>query len=144
MMRLALAVQRESSSITIGDLWPKIDSLREADHECTSTTATQRHREDSASRPQPSSKGSKGEGREGAVNAAKKTLLDQAPGPLSAPPKGCGGGFVRSKATQILSDTPRDILPRMKRSFIDRQYSPSAGMDQSEWEIILEQLIHMG
>jgi hypothetical protein len=31
----------------------------------------------------------------------------------------------------------------MKRSFVDRQYSPSTGMDQSEWEIILEDLIHM-
>jgi hypothetical protein len=32
----------------------------------------------------------------------------------------------------------------MRRSFSDRQYSPSTGMDWSEWEIILEQLIRMG
>jgi hypothetical protein len=32
----------------------------------------------------------------------------------------------------------------MKRSFAKRRYSPSTGRDQSEWEIILEQLIIMG
>jgi hypothetical protein len=31
----------------------------------------------------------------------------------------------------------------MRHSFIDRQYSPLTGMDQSEWEIILEELICM-
>jgi hypothetical protein len=39
---------------------------------------------------------------------------------------------------------PEAILPHMRRSFADRQYSPSTGMDQSEWEIILEDLTHMG
>jgi hypothetical protein len=32
----------------------------------------------------------------------------------------------------------------MRCSFVDRQYSPSTGMDRSEWEIILGELIHMG
>jgi hypothetical protein len=32
----------------------------------------------------------------------------------------------------------------MRRSFVDRQYSPSTGMDQREWEIILDQLIRIG
>jgi hypothetical protein len=32
----------------------------------------------------------------------------------------------------------------MKRSFAERRYSPSIGMDQSEWEIILEQLVITG
>jgi hypothetical protein len=32
----------------------------------------------------------------------------------------------------------------MKRSFAERRYSPSIGMDQSEWEIILEQLAITG
>jgi hypothetical protein len=31
----------------------------------------------------------------------------------------------------------------MKRLFAEGRYSPSTGMDQSEWEIILEQLIRM-
>jgi hypothetical protein len=32
----------------------------------------------------------------------------------------------------------------MQRSFVDRQYSPSIGMDLSEWEIILDEHIRMG
>jgi hypothetical protein len=32
----------------------------------------------------------------------------------------------------------------MRMSFVDRQYSPSIGMDQSEWEITLDELTHMG
>jgi hypothetical protein len=32
----------------------------------------------------------------------------------------------------------------MRHLFVDRQYSPLTGMDRSEWEIILEQLICMG
>jgi hypothetical protein len=32
----------------------------------------------------------------------------------------------------------------MKRSFVERWYPPSTGMDWSEWEIILEELIRMG
>jgi hypothetical protein len=32
----------------------------------------------------------------------------------------------------------------MKRSFVNREYSPSTSMDRSEWEMILEQLIIMG
>jgi hypothetical protein len=32
----------------------------------------------------------------------------------------------------------------MKRSFVDRHYSPLTCMDWSEWEITLEQLICMG
>jgi hypothetical protein len=31
----------------------------------------------------------------------------------------------------------------MKRSFAESRYLPLTGMDQSEWEIILEQLIIM-
>jgi hypothetical protein len=36
------------------------------------------------------------------------------------------------------------ISPRMRRSFVERRYLPSTGVEHSEWEIILEQLIHMG
>jgi hypothetical protein len=32
----------------------------------------------------------------------------------------------------------------MRHSFVDRPYSPSTDMDRSEWEIILEELTHMG
>jgi hypothetical protein len=44
----------------------------------------------------------------------------------------------------FLSYAPRDISPCMKRSFVNREYSPSTSMDRSEWEMILEQLIIMG
>jgi hypothetical protein len=44
----------------------------------------------------------------------------------------------------ILSATPGAISPRMRRSFVDRRYSPSTGMGLSEWEVILDELIHMG
>jgi hypothetical protein len=36
------------------------------------------------------------------------------------------------------------ILPHMRRSFVDRCFSPLTGMGLSEWEIILDELIHMG
>jgi hypothetical protein len=32
----------------------------------------------------------------------------------------------------------------MWRSFVDRRYSPSAGMGLSEWEVILDELTRMG
>jgi hypothetical protein len=51
---------------------------------------------------------------------------------------------MRNKAARILSAAPGAVSPRMQRSFVDRQYSPSTDMDQSEWEIILEELTRMG
>jgi hypothetical protein len=44
---------------------------------------------------------------------------------------------------RILVDALGAILPRMSRSFVDRQYSPLTDMDWSEWEIILEELTCM-
>jgi hypothetical protein len=58
--------------------------------------------------------------------------------------KGHGKGSAKKKASQILSAAPGAISPNMWRSFIDGQYSPSTGMDRSEWKIILDGLIHMG
>jgi hypothetical protein len=51
---------------------------------------------------------------------------------------------VKKKAAQILSTAPRAISPRMRRSFVDRQYSPLIDMDLTEWEIILDELTRMG
>jgi hypothetical protein len=51
---------------------------------------------------------------------------------------------MKNKVVQILADASRVISPRMRHSFVDRQYSPSTSMDRSEWEIILGELIHMG
>jgi hypothetical protein len=39
---------------------------------------------------------------------------------------------------------PEAILPRMRRCFVDRRYSPSTGMGLSEWELIFDELIRMG
>jgi hypothetical protein len=63
-------------------------------------------------------------------------MLEQALGPSSAPPKGCGGGSTRSKVARILTGASEEISSHMKRSFVERRYSPSTGMDQNEWEII--------
>jgi hypothetical protein len=55
----------------------------------------------------------------------------------SALPKCYNRGSVKSQAVQILSDAHGDILPLIKRSFVNREYSPLTGMDRSEWEIML-------
>jgi hypothetical protein len=70
--------------------------------------------------------------------------MGDAPGPSSAPPRGRGRGSMRNKAAQILSAAPGAISPRMRKSFVDRQYLPSIEMDRSEWEIILEKLTRTG
>jgi hypothetical protein len=64
--------------------------------------------------------------------------------PSSAPPRGYGASSVKNNAVRILADAPGAISPCMRRSFVDRRYSPSIGMDRSKWEIILEEIIHMG
>jgi hypothetical protein len=51
---------------------------------------------------------------------------------------------MKEKVAWILLDASGAISPRMRCSFIDRQYSPSTGMDRSEWEISLGELIRMG
>jgi hypothetical protein len=64
--------------------------------------------------------------------------------PSSAPPRGYGASSVKNNAVRILADASGAISPCMRRSFVDRRYSPSTGMDRSKWEIILEEIIHMG
>jgi hypothetical protein len=64
--------------------------------------------------------------------------------PSTAPPRGHGGGSTKNKAARVLSTAPGAILPHKQRSFVDRQYSPSTGIDRSEWEVILEELTWMG
>jgi hypothetical protein len=88
-------------------------------------------------------KGSRRMGK-GSSHVDRGAPVGGAPGSSFAPQCGCGGDFVKNKVVRILADAPGVILPRMKHSFVDRQYSPSTGMDRSEWEIILEELILMG
>jgi hypothetical protein len=81
---------------------------------------------------------------EGSSRAGGGTPVGGVPVLLSAPPSGCCGSSTRNKVVRILADASGVISPHMKHTFVDRQYSPSTGMDRSEWEIILEELIRMG
>jgi hypothetical protein len=78
------------------------------------------------------------------TSRAKEGLVGALGLSTSAPPRGYGRGSARDRATWILANATRVVLPRMRQSFVDRQYSPSTGMDQSEWEISLEELTCMG
>jgi hypothetical protein len=71
-------------------------------------------------------------------------LLGDAPGPSVALPKSRGKGSAMRKAMHILFGDPGAISLCMRKSFVDRQYSPSTGMGLSEWAIILEEVRHMG
>jgi hypothetical protein len=68
----------------------------------------------------------------------KKALVSDAPGSSSTPPRNHRRGFAKNKAAWIMSAAPGAIFPCMRRSFVDRQYSPLTNMDLSEWEIILD------
>jgi hypothetical protein len=64
-------------------------------------------------------------------------------GALVCSTKGYGGGSAKKNVARILSDAPEAISTHMNRSFAERRYLPSTGMDRAEWEIILEQLIRV-
>jgi hypothetical protein len=55
---------------------------------------------------------------------------------------------VKAMADRVLLDVEAgasDELPLMiKQSFKDGRYSPSTGMDEREWQIMLEQFIASG
>jgi hypothetical protein len=124
-----------SPSTSIGELWPDIDKLDEINHEATFVEdlpgGALRERGSSLSVERVNK-------RVCPVN--KRTLMDDALGPSFVLPRGCGRGSVRNKAARNLSAAAGAISPGMWRSFVDRQYSPSTSIDQSEWEIILEEL----
>jgi hypothetical protein len=126
--------------MSIGVLWPDIEKLDEINHGATFAGDLP-----GGTLHEWSSSPSVARVNEHSSPMNKRVLMDDAPGPSSAPPSrcGCGRGSTRKKATQILSATPGAISPCMLRSFMDRQYSPLTGMDRSEWEIILEELTHM-
>jgi hypothetical protein len=128
-----------SSSVSIRELWPDIDKLDEISRRGASAGNAPRGmlREEKSL---PLVKKTD----EHASRRSKRALLDHAPRPPRTLPRCHRGNSVKNKATRILSAAPGAISPRMRRSFVDRQYSPSTSMDLSEWEIILEELIHMG
>jgi hypothetical protein len=81
---------------------------------------------------------------EGSSRASRGTSVGVVLGPSFVPPCSCSWRFAKNKATRILADASKAISPRMRHSFVDKQYLPSTSMDWSEWEIILGELIHMG
>jgi hypothetical protein len=127
------------SSPSIGELWPDIDNLDEIQHRDT----TIMHAHDISVRGRRSTtsaqKAGKCSRREG-----KKALLEDILGMSNIKSKSRGVSSTKREVAQILSDAPEAISPRMQRSFVDRRYSPSIGMGLSEWEVILDELIHMG
>jgi hypothetical protein len=131
-----------SSSISIGDLWPSIDRLDEAGPEGPSAILGQNPRGDQGSHSCTELQGSKRMG-EGSSCASRVASVGEVLGPSYALPTGYGTGSVKNKAVWILADAPGVILSRMRQSFTDRQYSLSTSMDQSKWEIILEELTRM-
>jgi hypothetical protein len=120
--------------MSIGDLWPKINSSHGVDHEGAFGTATRNQLEASTSRPLSGVRGLK----------KRKITKGGRDATATAPPRSCGGGSAKSKAARILTDASEYISPHIKRSFVKRRYSPSTSMDWRECEIILEQLIIMG
>jgi hypothetical protein len=128
-----------SLSASIGELWHDIDKLDEINHGATFIGDLPRgmlHERNSLP--------SVAKVNERVSHANKRALMDDAPGSSSSPPRGRGRGSTRKKAARILSTAPGAISACMWRSFVDRQYSSSTGMDQSEWKIILEELTRMG
>jgi hypothetical protein len=71
--------------------------------------------------------------------------MDDAPGPSFALPRGHGHGrgSVRKKGRIDFVCYPRSYLAPHAEVIVDRQYSASTDMNQSEWEIISEELTHM-
>jgi hypothetical protein len=97
-----------SSSASIGELWPDIDKLDEINRGGASMESLPRgalHDQTFLSLVVRMN--------EKAKPAAKRALVDNAPGPSSAAPRGRDKGSARNKATRILSAALRAISPRM-------------------------------
>jgi hypothetical protein len=128
-----------SSSMSIGELWPDIDKLDEIHHGGVSAVNIPE-----VVLREKKSRESVEKTNKHARRRGKGALLNNAPRPSNVLAKGHEKGSVKKKATHILSGAPGAISPRMRRSFVNMQYSPSISMGLSEWEIILEELTRMG
>jgi hypothetical protein len=121
------AMPERSLSASIGELWPDIDKLDEINRAGASIRSLPGgvlHDRRSMSSVIGTNNNVKPE--------ARGALQDDVPGPSTAPPRGYGGDSARNKAVQILSTALGAVSPCMRRSFVDSQYSPLTGMDQSE------------
>jgi hypothetical protein len=116
-------------------LWPDIDKLDKIPHEGTSVI----HARDASVH-----------GRRSVENVSRRSRCEgkkdsnDISGTSNMRLKRHGGNSAKEEATQILSAALGVISPRMQRSFVNRRYSSSTGMGLSEWEVILDELIHMG
>jgi hypothetical protein len=128
-----------SSSVSIEALWAEMDMLDEISHGGTSNGKVPRNAHcKRRSLPLVEKTG------ECPSREYKGALLSDTPGPYNAQPRGRRRGSGKNIATWILSAAHGAISSCMRRLFVDRQYSPSIGTDQSEWGIVLDELSHMG
>jgi hypothetical protein len=127
-------VPGESSSVSVGELCPGIDMLDGTGLEGISMVPVQEPLGGQMSHSHADPHGSRRKG-EGRMCVDRRAPVDGAPGLSSTPSHGCGGDSTKNIAARILANASGAISPRMRRSFVDRQYSPSTGMDWSEWEI---------
>jgi hypothetical protein len=133
-----VTVTREDSSPSVKELWLDIDKLD--DPPCEDTSVVRAHNASICGKRSaaPFEDANKLSMREG-----KRDSLPDVAGTSDFRSKGREDRSMRKEAARILSATPDAISPRMRRSFVDRRYSPSTDMGLSEWEIILDELIHM-
>jgi hypothetical protein len=126
------------SSMSIRELWPDIDKLDEIDGGDTSAVniaeVTLHEKKSLASIKKANKHARRG---------GKGALLNNAPRPSNVLQKGHRMGFANEKLAQILSNALGAVSLRMRRPFVDKWYSPSTGMEPSEWEIILHELTRM-
>jgi hypothetical protein len=71
-------------------------------------------------------------------------LLKDVLGTSNIKSKGRGGSSTKREATLILSAALGAVSLCMRRSFVQRRYSPSTGMGLSEREVILDEFTRMG
>jgi hypothetical protein len=130
---------REDSSPSVRELWPNIDALDNPSREDISVLCVHNASIRGKRSAVPIGNTNKCSRREG----NRDSLIDAA-GTYDFRSTRHEGGSVRREAAWILSAAPSAISSCMRRSFVDRRYSPSTSMGLSEWEIIFEELICMG
>jgi hypothetical protein len=111
------AAPKESSSASIGELWPDIDKRDEITHRGASIESllgSVLHGQSLLS--------SVVRMNENARPVAKRDVVNDALGLSTFQPGGHGRGSMRNKGARILFAAPGPILPCMRRSFVDRQY----------------------
>jgi hypothetical protein len=90
------AVPRGSWSLSIGELWPNINQLDETGREGTSMVAAQGPPIGPVLRSHMDFRGLERAG-DGTSCVARRASVDEALGPSSAPPRGCGGSSTKKK-----------------------------------------------